>query len=206
MKASKFYIQELELEHDPDPSELGLGQVEVEFEVLGPPTYDEETGRLHSEFALDISLSAFPMEGEESEEPEDRGRIEVDLLNSIEGDEEEFEEHVETWEEEGYDSVDFSFRYHLESALMSDVISPISGLIKDSFRGVLPHMTLSSPPESQSEFTIGGDIDPADVDEEVLRDAIRETIADMADEDVDVSIGSPDDLAEEQETDSEDAD
>ncbi|MCD2205295.1 hypothetical protein [Halobacterium sp. KA-6] len=180
MKSTEFYIQELELSLEPNVEDVDVGGIEIEFEVVNDPKYDEETQSLQSVFEITLDLKRYgsplgdtpPVSDEEENEV---GEIVTEVIAAIEGSEEEFEEYISTWESDGYRSLPWEFRFHVESALISEVLSPVSGLVENSFRGILPMISLSEPPQTEQN-----ELEEIDDDlEEELTDKLSETVEEV---------------------------
>ena len=183
MKTTDLLIQDVDLSIDPDLEDRHFGWVDIEFRVIGDPEYLDDIGALAAEFGLDVDLNLLPNPlVNEVEEQEKVGEIEIEVISIIEGDEDEFEEYISQWKEENYRSLPFMFRYHIESAFMSDVMSTLANLLNNVYRGVLPQVTFTeSPPdieEEQYEVEIGGfDIDEEDHEE--LQEKIEQFLDDI---------------------------
>lgn len=197
MKSTQFYIQELELEHEPNMDDVTLGFVEVEFEVLGQPEYLEDPGHLQSQFAIHFDLLSLDETGSDQTEQTNVGQIDVEFLSVIKGTLDEFEDYLQTWKEEEYRAVDWDLRYHIESGLMTEVISPVASLIDNSFRGILPQMTLTEPPNQQS-IHLGAESgfeieDLEDIDHGVIAKAVEEAIGEeLGDEEIKLTVARSD--------------
>ncbi|MFC7070643.1 hypothetical protein ACFQL9_13395 [Halobaculum lipolyticum] len=194
MKSPEYYIADLELKHEPNTDDVTIGGVDVEFEVLGEPEYVEEEEALKARFGFQIDMVHFE-ENDGDDEPEQKadGSIDSEVLCYIEGDENEFSEHIDVWIEDGYRSVDWDFRFLIESGFMSGVISRISALVENSFRGILPQMSLTQPPQDgYSEFTIDSE-EEVSLDDEDLADALTQALGEqVGDQELEIKLGRPD--------------
>lgn len=153
MKSPRYYVQNLELDIEPNLTDIDFGKSNLTFEVDDSPEYDSDLGGLKFESGIELELECFPNPMHESNKDleEEIGNIEVDIIVIIEGAKQEFEQHVSTWEEEGYRETDWDFRYHIESGIITEVFSPISNVVKNSFRGVLPGLAFTDPPSTDDD-------------------------------------------------------
>lgn len=157
MKAPEYYIQGIELDLEPNLTDVEFGAVSLDFEVDDTPEYDDDLQCLKFESGIELELQCYPnpLHDSNKEAEEKIGNVESKILVVVEGAEEEFAEFISTWEEEGYRETEWDFRYHIESGYISEVFAPISSLIENSFRGVLPGLAFTEPPTSdQSELPV----------------------------------------------------
>lgn len=153
MKSPSYYVQSLELDIEPNISDIDFGAASLEFEVDDSPEYDDEISALKFETGLELELQCYPnpVQDSEKESEETVGTIDTEVLVLVEGKKEEFEEHIITWEEEGYREIDWDLRYHIESGYITEVLSPMSSIVDNSFRGVLPGFAFTEPPSTESD-------------------------------------------------------
>jgi len=186
MKTTNLLVKDVDLSIDPDLEDRHFGWVDIEFRVIGDPEYSEELGALTAEFGLDLELNILPSPlANDIDEQENVGDIEVEVISITEGEESEFEEYITQWKEENYRSLPFIFRYHIESAFMSDIMSPLANLLNNVFRGVVPQVTFTeSPPDIEEEdYEIEiGSIDLSDEDQEQLQGQVEKFIEDISSE------------------------
>jgi hypothetical protein len=121
--------------------------------VEDTPTYDEEYNGLIFESEIGLTLNCYqpPFHQTRDSEDEEVGNANVELLIYIEGDEDEFQEYIEVWEEKGYRSLDWNLRFYIESGIVTEIFGPIGGLVDNSYRGILPGISFTEPPESEPE-------------------------------------------------------
>jgi len=141
MKSSEVYISDLDLSHEPNLSEIEQGSVSLEFEVIGNPVYDEDIDRLCGDFRISISMEE--NKSVKNETQKEVGSVDVEVTATLPGEREELESYIQIWEEEGYHHLPKEVRYQIESSFTTRVFSPISGLIENSFRGILPGVMFS---------------------------------------------------------------
>jgi hypothetical protein len=153
MKTTELLVQNLDLSIDPSLEDRHFGWVDIEFRVIGDPEYLNELGVLKSEFGLEIDLKKLPNPLiNEIEEEQKVGEIEIEAIAIIEGEEDEFEDYITQWKEDNYRSLPFMFRYHIESTFVSEIMAPLSSLLNNTFRGIVPQVTFTeNPPDIEGE-------------------------------------------------------
>lgn len=177
MKTTSLLINDLDLSVEPDFEDSHFGWVDIEFRVIGDPEYLDELGALTAEFGLDIDLNTLPNPlVNDIDEQEKVGEIEVEVVSVIEGEKDEFEEYIAQWKEENYRSLPFNFRYHIESAFMTEVMSPLANLLNNTFRGIVPQVTFTeNPPDVEEEnYEINIDDNLSDEKMEKMQSKIEE--------------------------------
>ncbi|WP_332898757.1 hypothetical protein [Haladaptatus sp. CMSO5] len=182
MKLAEYYIKELNLSIEPNFQGLDYGGISIDFEVSDNPQYDSEVGKLIVEYSLECSLTCYSTPHYESnrEDEEEIGNVDVEVVTTVNGDEEEFEDALQIWKEDGYTSVPWEFRYHLESGFLSEVLSPISSLVDNSFRGVIPSLTFTNPPKDEKLL----DIDMDEWKRRFIKEFLEENIWEVIQENV----------------------
>jgi len=152
MKSPSYHVQEVDLTIDPNLEDIDIGRSALDFEVDEAPQYNQKLEVLEVETEINLDFRCYDDDlGESRGESDDQvGEAKVEVKVVIDGDESEFQDYLRTWEEEGYRNVDWDFRYHIESGYLTEVISPLAHLVDDSFRGVLPGVAFTDPPELTS--------------------------------------------------------
>lgn len=142
MKATEYHITDIELSlSEISPGQTRPARTKFEISYGNEPRYEVAIGAFVTPFELgiqlyDSSISEAQIEG--SAEP--IGIIECQFLAIVEGDEEEFESILQQWKQEGYSTVPTGFRDHLEEGITDEVIVPIAGLLRPSYRGLVPSL------------------------------------------------------------------
>lgn len=180
MKTPEMYIESLEISLEPNIEDIDMGGVDIEFEIDENPDFLENKGRLEAEFTLECSLIKYPTpfhsSTNENESENEIGEFETDVITVVEGEKEEFEEYLDTWEKEGYQSISQEFRYYIEYGFLTEIFAPISKIIDNSFRGVLPGLMFT---ESEKESL---DLDPKDYQDEFLTYILEKEITELMEE------------------------
>jgi hypothetical protein len=170
MKNPEFYITEVDLSLDVEPGEIYFGITEYELEIDEEPKFTKEKRELETEFTLSGVLNKYPRPIQDTNQNEEEvGDFEVEAIITVHGDETEFEDYLEVWKDEGYKSLPGDFRYHIESGFMTEVLSPIAGLVDNSFRGILPGLRFTGTLEEERR----AEIDLEDRKKEFLEYAIE---------------------------------
>ncbi|MFC6974788.1 hypothetical protein ACFQL1_09005 [Halomicroarcula sp. GCM10025709] len=163
MQATRYQVLAVDLElNDPHLSDIEDGAIGAELTPGSEPTFNEELGALVGTATLDIDLYA---DDESDRAPAEMvgdsdlqlGDIAVDFRIILPEDRDSIEEHLETWQEDGYHELDSDFRFHLESGIGTEIMNPLSDLIDDSFRGLLPYTRFT--PEADAEDVESGSPD-----------------------------------------------
>ncbi|WP_141212165.1 hypothetical protein [Halorubrum ezzemoulense] len=178
MKPAEIYIRELELSHEPNLAAVEQGGIELEFEVIGNPEYNEEIERLCGDFRLSLLLVDSPV-SEDSAKSE-QGSVDIEVTATVPGEREVLEDYINTWREKGYHRLPQDFRYRIESSFTTRLFAPVSGLIDNSFSGILPGMLITQSAEIDEETK-------AHV-ESVIEDRVQELVITKYDSEVDLSI------------------
>jgi hypothetical protein len=182
MKTTELIIADLDLSVEENLTDRHFGWIDIEFRVIGDPEYIEEKGLFTAEFGLDIELYTLPNPlVNDIEEQEEIGDIEIEVISVIEGEEQEFEGYINQWKSEEYRSLPFNFRYHIESAFMTEVMSPLANLLDNTFRGIVPQVTFTeNTPDIEGEnyeIDIDDELNESQVDK--LEERVEEFRTDM---------------------------
>lgn len=145
MQATRYQVTDVDLSlTDTDPYNIEDGAVGVEFTPGSEPTYDAELSALIGTAILEIELYRHDGSGrptpETGHDPDAKlGEISATFRLIVPGDEEELEAIASTWRDEGYLALSEEIRFHLESGIGTEIMNPLSDLVDNSFRGLLPH-------------------------------------------------------------------
>lgn len=151
MRSSNVYVRDLDFSHEPNLDRTEQGNIEIAFEVIGDPEYDEKIRSLCGDFRISITM----WQQDESIE-EDRNQVgsaEVEVTVTLPGEEEEIESYIKTWKKDGYHHLPEKVRYQIESSFTTQVFGPLSSLVDNSFRGILPGILFSTEPVRIEEDT-----------------------------------------------------
>lgn len=154
----EYYIRDVDISFDPELGETVMGNVSVEMK-MSKPELDHESGVFTCNCDLFIDLSAQQTDvldadgrptGPEDFERRDYGDIEIDALVRVGGDwesEDEMEywtgrvsEQIDKWKEDGYEAISPGMRFQIESEILSELLVPISQLLRTEFKGILPRV------------------------------------------------------------------
>jgi hypothetical protein len=139
-----YYITSVDLDFDPIIGDTVPGNVTVEIGMYDPDFHDDSM-LFTCRCELEISLQATGANDEDTEyETMEMGDIDVDMIIALEGnntyDSEYYQAHIDQWEDEGYTSTSDEFQMQIESELLHDVFYPLSSLLRDSYRGIIPRI------------------------------------------------------------------
>ncbi|WP_135851702.1 hypothetical protein [Halorussus salinus] len=158
MRPTEYHITDLDL----FLSEISPGQTRPARTKFGishgsNPRYEAEIGAFVTPFELEVRLyeSNVP-EAQIAESDEPTGTIECQFLAIVEGDESEFESILDKWKRDGYDAVSADFRSHLEEGITDEVVVPIAGLLRPSYRGLVPRLRAG---DALAESSVADDAD-----------------------------------------------
>lgn len=178
MKPAEIYIRELELSHEPNLAAVEQGGIELEFEVIGNPEYNEEIERLCGDFRLSLSLVDSPVSDDSV--GSEQGSVDIKVTATVPGEREMLEEYIKTWREKGYRRLPQDFRYRIESSFTTRLFAPVSGLIDNSFSGILPGMLITQSTEIDEETKTQV--------ESTIEDRVQELVTAEYDSEIDLSI------------------
>jgi len=154
MQATRYQVTDVDLSlTDSNPYNIEDGAVGVEFTPGSKPTYNSELDALIGTATLEIELYRHDGSGrptpETSQDPDAKlGEISATFRLIVPGDEEELESIASTWRDEGYSELGEETRFQLESGIGTEIMNPLSDLVDNSFRGLLPHTRFTpSDPE-----------------------------------------------------------
>lgn len=147
MNATRYQVTSVDLNlNEPNLADIEDGAVKVDFQPGSEPEFDEELGALVGRATLDIELYSHdgvgrPPQGTVGDPDARLGDISVTfrIILEEEEDDDEIEDIVATWRDDGYLDLDSDTRFHLESGIGTEIMNPLSDLIDSSFRGLLPH-------------------------------------------------------------------
>lgn len=147
MKPPEYYIQSVEITSSPNFGDIK--QYGASFNVsLDKPEYSDEHQGLLTDYDIDIKL----YDMDEIEDPPDEIDdsmaeviIEAETTIFIEGEEDEFREILQSVDEElELELEEPDFIRHLESGVISKILAPLSALVDNSARGILPEISFVS--------------------------------------------------------------
>ncbi|MFC4449268.1 hypothetical protein [Halorussus aquaticus] len=145
MRPTEYHITDLDLSlSEISPGQTRPARTEFGISHSSNPQYETDIGAFVTPFELEVRLyesNVAETRIEESGEP--TGVIQCQFLTIVEGDESEFESAIERWREHGYDAVSADFRSHLEEGITDEIIVPIAGLLRPSYRGLVPRLLAS---------------------------------------------------------------
>lgn len=158
--SADYYIQSVDLSADPKVGSSIPGTIELELEMTDPEL-DSEALRLTCEGELEMRMM---YHNTEHEEPSEHGSVIVHFIAAVEPDlledDEEREawisraqESIEVWEEDGYESVDTSIKFELESELFSELLVPIANMLDSQYTGIMPRVLFGSETPDRTEET-----------------------------------------------------
>lgn len=153
MKNVRYYITSLNLSAEPDIGEVELASATIDIVLPQEPLLEDDGKLLRAEFEFEVELVNHEGDPDKPEEMDEEivGDIDIEFVATIEGEEGEFSDVVDTWKDEGYPAVRKDFRFYFESGIMSDVLAPVSNVIDSSVRGLIPAVQFSRDPNDVQE-------------------------------------------------------
>jgi len=142
MRSTEYHITDLDLFlSEISPGQTRSARTRFEISYSNDPRYETDIGAFVTPFELEVQLyedSVSERQIEGSVEP--IGTIECQFLAIVEGEKDEFESILQQWKQAGYSTVSSDFRDHLEEGITDEVIVPIAGLLRPSYRGLVPRL------------------------------------------------------------------
>lgn len=159
----QYYVRNLELSIESEVGEVVWGNVAVELDMSNPAieNKDDDTAEISCECNIHLDLYQFVGSNDDEDDDsttedddsttEDVGEVDIEAWIVVEGKQEQLEEQIEIWTDEGYYETDENFRMVLESEILSDVLSPVSAIIDNSFKGIIPRIEFEESDHTDSE-------------------------------------------------------
>ncbi|WP_276281274.1 hypothetical protein [Halorussus caseinilyticus] len=126
------------------PGQTRPARTRFEISYSSNPQYETDIGAFVAAFELEAQLYESETSTAEIEGSADpAGTIECQFLVIVKGNREEFESVLEKWKDDGYNTVSSDFRAHLEEGITDEIVVPIAGLLRPSYRGLVPSLRAS---------------------------------------------------------------
>lgn len=150
MKQIEYHITDLRASLHPVPGETKPVAVNFRLE-MGEADLLGDDDILQSNLSIELD---FLDETQDVDEDDPRfGDLTLDMIIYLEIEEDTFspeiviEDEIRTWNDEGYRHVDPQVIQEIEGDIIAQILSPLSQLLSDSFRNIIPRLRFTYNPD-----------------------------------------------------------